>query len=41
MCVCVLGADNNDRLGKIEYFERQGEGSIYREGYLAGSKKMD
>ena len=26
---------------KIEYLERYGEGSIYRQGYLDGGKKMD
>jgi hypothetical protein len=33
--------NNEVDIGKIEYFEREGEGSIYREGYLAGGKKMD
>jgi hypothetical protein len=34
-------ADSDVRLGKIEYFEREGEGSTYREAYLSSGKKMD
>jgi hypothetical protein len=32
-----------DEIGKIQFFEREreGEGSIYRQGYLDGGKKMD
>jgi hypothetical protein len=36
----VIGI-NGVILVKIEYFERLGEGSIFREGYLGGGKKMD
>jgi hypothetical protein len=36
----VIGV-NGVILVKIEYFERLGEGSIFREGYLGGGKKMD
>lgn len=40
----VIGRDVSELtilIVKIEYFERLGEGCSYREGYIAGGKKVD
>ena len=38
--ICDLVLDD-DPLVHMEYFEREGEGSVWSDAYLAGGKKMD